>query len=173
MSSNFDGAAAFAETPSRSPALSMRMPSRYTIGSFDMERLLVPRMRIRAPVPASPLEGNKTTEGSRAASTSEKVCTGAFLSDATSTTAIVLPSCFFSTAAPVPVTTISSSEMTDPLSAKSWMAGCVSNTDTMTVWVAYPIARICRRMLPSGTLAISYWPSRSVSTPSRVANTAT
>ena len=173
MSSNFDGVAAFDETPSSVPALSMRMPSRYTIGSFDMERLLVPRMRIRAPEPVSPLEGCTTTEGSRAASSSEKFCTGAFLSLATSMVAIVLPSCFFSTAAPVPVTTISSSAMTDSLRKKSWVAGCNSDTDTMIVWVANPIARICRRTLPSGTLTISYWPSRSVSVPIRVANTAT
>src|SRR5437867_5565065 len=64
------------------PLRSTRTPSTYTIGSFGCDRLAAPRMRIRAPSPVSPPDGRTLMPGSRAASISERLVTGAFCSAA-------------------------------------------------------------------------------------------
>ena len=84
-----------------------------------MDRLDVPRISIRALEPAIPSPGFTDTPGSRADRVSENVSTGRVaMMSAGCTVAIVLPNCFFAISTPAPVTTISSSEITDARSAK-------------------------------------------------------
>ena len=72
--------------------------------------------------------------GSRAASISETLVTGAFCSAAALIVATVLPSLRFSVSTPVPVTTTTSSPMADCLSEKS--ATATSPGVTVTCWFA-------------------------------------
>src|SRR5207253_2675445 len=88
-----------------------RTPSTYTTGSFAWVRLAVARIRICAPSPVSPPLGSTETEGSRAASCSDRLVTGALRSVEASMVVTVLPSLRFSVSAPAPVTTIAAPQM--------------------------------------------------------------
>ena len=154
MSSRRDIDAAAEPTFSMPPPLSTRTPSTYTTGSLDIERLLEPRMRIRAPAPAIPPEAATFTEGSRPARASENDCTGADSMFDMSRVAIVLPSCFFSTAAPAPVTTTVSRAITDCLISKLSSNGRFAVRFAFAAAREYPIMRTRRSTFPTGTLTI-------------------
>ena len=171
MSSKRDGAAAAVPMLVPPPPLSTRTPSTYTTGSFDIERLLDPRMRIRAPAPAIPPDAATVTDGSRPANASENDCTGALSMRDMSTVAIVLPNCFFSTAAPAPVTTTASSAITDCLISKFSSSGWVAVSLAVADAREYPIMRTRRSTLPTGTFKISYAPLSSVMAVKRVLST--
>ena len=134
------------------PARSTRTPSTYTIGSLGWERLAEPRIRMRAPSPVRPPDGSTDTPGSRAASCSEKLTTGAFFSAAASIVATVLPSLRFSVSAPVPVTTTASSPIAACFSEKSATVASPGVTVTCWVAVAYPTRRLRSSTVPARTV---------------------
>ena len=92
--------------------------------------------------PATPLFTLTTTPGSRAATNSEKVRTGARLTTSlASTVAMVLPNCFLDWATPAPVTTISSSAMTEVLNSKFNSCVAPGATVSVAVWLENPTTR--------------------------------
>ncbi len=119
-----------------------------------MDRLDVPRIRIVALEPAMPSLGLISTPGSRPASVSPIVWTGAV--STTSSTWMptrVFPSCFFCWATPAPVTTISSREITDTRMVKLTSADWPATSDRFADWLVYPTRRARSCTWPAGTLA--------------------
>ena len=124
--------------PPNPPPLSTRIPSTITIGSFNWDKDALPRIRIWAPSPVKPPEGNATIPGSRPANRSENELIGNFSKLAVVIDPILLPNCFLATGAPVPVTTISSSSEAENDICKSWVTSEVP-TLTFCESFEYPV----------------------------------
>ena len=112
--------------------------STITIGSFNCDNDAFPLILIWAPSPVKPPEGKATIPGSLPARISENELIGSCSRLAADIEPILLPSCFFATGAPVPVTTISSNSEAEKVSCKSWL---MSEDPMLTAWdcFEYPV----------------------------------
>ncbi len=124
------------------------------IGLLDCESEALPRIRMRAPAPLAPLDGDTVTPGTRAESASDGVWIGADCSSLRSTRPTVLPSFLVSTAPPVPVTTTWSSWSAERDSWKSARTVALSGTVTGAVAAPNPMSRTRTLASPTGALTM-------------------